>query len=450
MTKILPISHYFEKALKKINLKEYPELIKGVRGTSNADHTPENLAKGLLRAIHDLYVNKDGTIRYDMTEMPITAFKPKEIGTKIEKLKELGYEYDIYDKPIINEEQLIEILPSDVILPACEESPDEGSDLVLLRTAKFTDDLLENFYNLPRYYNTKTRDDLIGHIILGLAPHTSAAVCGRIIGFSKTQGCFAHPMWHAAQRRDCEGDENCVMLLLDCLMNFSRKYLPAHRGATQDAPLVITSLLIPSEVDDMVFDLDICSRYPLELYEAAKEYKWPWEIKIEQLRGRLGGDNEYSGIRFTHDVGDFNTGVRCSAYKYLPSMQEKVLGQMQLAEKIRAVDQKDVARLIIERHFIRDIRGNLRKFSTQQFRCVNCNEKYRRPPLKGECSKCGGRIVFTVSEGFIIKYLQPTLDLADKFDLPPYLKQSLDLTRLRIESMFGKEKETQENLGKWF
>ena len=131
-------------------------------------------------------------------------------------------------------------------------------------------------------------------------------------------------------------------------------------------------------------------------------------------------------------------------------MQEKVLGQMQLAEKIRAVDQKDVARLIIERHFIRDIRGNLRKFSTQQFRCVNCNEKYRRPPLKGECSKCGGRIVFTVSEGFIIKYLQPTLDLADKFDLPPYLKQSLDLTRLRIESMFGKEKETQENLGKWF
>jgi len=450
MTKSLSINHYFEKALQKLNLKDYPELIKGVRGTSNADHTPENLAKGLLRAIHDLYVNKDGTIRYDMTEMPITAFKPKEIGTKIEKLKELGYEYDIYGKPLINEEQLIEILPSDVILPACEESPDEGSDLVLLRTAKFSDDLLENFYNLPRYYNAKTKDDLIGHIILGLAPHTSAAVCGRILGFSKTQGCFAHPMWHAAQRRDCEGDENCVMLLLDCLMNFSRKYLPAHRGATQDAPLVITSLLIPSEVDDMVFDLDICSRYPLELYEAAREYKWPWEIKIEQLRGRLGGDNEYSGVRFTHNVSDLNTGVRCSAYKYLPSMQEKVLGQIQLAEKIRAVDQKDVARLIIERHFIRDIRGNLRKFSTQQFRCVNCNEKYRRPPLKGECSKCGGRIVFTVSEGFIIKYLQPTLDLADKFDLPPYLKQSLDLTRLRIESMFGKEKETQENLGKWF
>ncbi|MEK6862611.1 MAG: DNA polymerase II large subunit [Nanoarchaeota archaeon] len=450
MTKSLPINHYFEKALNKINLKEAPELIKGVRGTSNEDHTPENLVKGVLRAIHNLCVNKDGTIRYDMTEMPITAFKPKEIDTSISKLKELGYEYDIYGQPIIDKEQLIEIFPSDVILPACKESPDEGADLVLLRIANFIDDLLENFYNLPRFYNAKIREDLIGHIVLGLAPHTSAAIAGRIIGFSKTQGCFAHPMWHAAQRRDCEGDEDCIMLLLDCLINFSKKYLPAHRGATQDSPLVITSLLIPSEVDEMVFDLDICSRYPLELYEAAMQYKWPWEIKIEQLRDRLNTDKVYEGFRFTHDVSDFNMGVRCSAYKYLPSMQEKVLGQMQLAEKIRAVDQKDVARLIIERHFIRDIKGNLRKFSTQQFRCVNCNEKYRRPPLKGECIKCGGRIIFTVSEGFIIKYLQPTLDLAEKFDLSPYLKQSLDLTRLRIESMFGKEEEKQEGLGKWF
>ena len=385
-----------------------------------------------------------------MTEMPITAFKPREIDVSIKKLKELGYEYDIYNQPIIDENQLIEIFPSDVILPACKESPDEGSDIILLRLANFIDDLLENFYHLPRFYNVKTREDLIGHIIFGLAPHTSAAVAGRILGFSKTQGCFAHPMWHAAQRRDCEGDEDCIMLALDCFINFSRKYLPAHRGATQDAPLVVTSILIPSEVDDMVFDLDICSRYPLEFYQAAMQYKWPKEVKIEQLKNHLGSDREYYGFRFTHDVSDFNMGVRCSSYKYLPSMQEKVLGQIELAEKIRAVDQKDVVRLVIERHFIRDIRGNLRKFSTQQFRCVNCNEKYRRPPLKGECIKCGGRIIFTVSEGFIIKYLQPTLDLAEKFDLPPYLRQSLNLTKLRIESMFGKEDEKQEGLGKWF
>ena len=450
ITKNLSINHYFEKALNKINLKESPELIKGVRGTSNEDHTPENLAKGILRAVHDLYVNKDGTVRYDMTEMPITAFKPKEIGTPITRLKELGYQFDIDNNPIIHDEQLIEIFPSDVILPACKESPDEGADLILIRLANFIDDLLENFYHLPRFYNVKTREDLTGHIILGLAPHTSAAIAGRIVGFSRTQCCFSNPMWHAAQRRDCEGDENCIMLLLDCLINFSRKYLPAHRGATQDAPLVITSVLIPSEVDDMVFDLDVCSRYPLEFYEAALQYKWPWEVKIEQLRDHLGTDREYYGFKFTNDISDFNTGIRCSAYKYLPSMREKVLGQIELAEKIRAVDEVDVARLIIERHFIRDIRGNLRKFSTQQFRCINCNEKYRRPPLAGNCNKCDGRIIFTVSEGFIVKYLQPTLDLAEKFNLPSYLRQSLDITRLRIESMFGKEEEKQEGSKKWF
>ncbi len=450
ITKSLSINHYFEKALTKLNLKYYPDLIKGVRGTSNKDHTPENLAKGLLRAIHEIYVNKDGTIRYDMTEMPITAFKAKEIGTSISKLKELGYEYDIYGMPILNDEQLIEIFPSDVILPSCKESPDEGADLILLRTANFIDDLLERFYNLPRFYNVNSKEDLIGHIILGLAPHTSAAIAGRIIGFSKTQCCFAHPMWYAAQRRDCEGDETCIMLVLDCLINFSRKYLPAHRGATQDAPLVITSTLIPSEVDDMVFDLDVCSRYPLELYEAALQYKWPIEIKIEQLRDHLGKDREYYGFKFTHDISDFNTGIRCSAYKYLPTMQEKVMGQIEIAEKIRAVDEVDVARLIIERHFIRDIRGNLRRFSNQQFRCIDCNEKYRRPPLIGQCTKCEGKIVFTVAEGFIVKYLQPALDLAEKFNLPSYLRQSLDITRLRIESMFGKDEEKQEGLKKWF
>ena len=42
-------------------------------------------------AIYILFLNKDGTVRYDMTEMPMTHFKPVEIGTSVERLKELGY-----------------------------------------------------------------------------------------------------------------------------------------------------------------------------------------------------------------------------------------------------------------------------------------------------------------------------------------------------------------------
>ena len=42
----LNIKEYFDSALKKLETRNYPELIKGVRGTSNKDHIPEHLAKG--------------------------------------------------------------------------------------------------------------------------------------------------------------------------------------------------------------------------------------------------------------------------------------------------------------------------------------------------------------------------------------------------------------------
>jgi len=257
-------------------------------------------------------------------------------------------------------------------------------------------------------------------------------------------------MWHAAQRRDCDGDETCCILLLEGLLNFSRHYLPAHRGSTQDAPLVLTIKLIPSEIDEQALDVDVAWDYPLELYEAALEYKQPWEVKIERVADRLNTENQYSNFGYTHYVDDINDSVRVSAYKYLETMMDKVRGQMDLAERIRAVNVDDVAKLVIERHFIRDIKGNLRQFSTQQFRCVKCNEKYRRPPLIGVCVKCGNRLLFTVSEGTIVKYLEPSLELASKYNLPNYLKQTLEITKMRIESIFGKDKEKQEGLVKWF
>ena len=196
--------------------------------------------------------------------------------------------------------------------------------------------------------------------------------------------------------------------------------------------------------------MDVVFEYPLELYEAALEYKKPSDVKIKQLNKRLNTKKQYEDFGFTHDTNNFNNGVSCSAYKFLPTMEEKVKGQMIVAEKIRAVNEADVAKLIIEKHFIKDIKGNLRKFSMQQFRCSKCNEKYRRPPLKGLCLKCNGNLMFTISEGSIVKYLEPAISLSEKYTLPPYLVQSLDLIKSRIESVFGREEEKQIGLGKWF
>jgi len=436
-------------ALSKIGMRQIPSLVKGVRGTSNKSHIPEHLSKGMLRAKHGVYVNKDGTIRYDMSELGITHFKPIEIGTSIVKLKELGYIKDIKGDPLENETQVLEIKPQDVILPSLD-APFEGADKVLKNVANFVDEMLVKLYGLKPYYNIKKSEDLAGHLVGCLAPHTSAAIVARIIGFSKLQGFFAHPMIHAAQRRDLDGDESCVALLLDMLINFSRHFLPSHRGSTQDAPLVLTSTLTPAEVDDMVFDMDVTAKYPLEFYEACMEYKNPWDIKIDQIKERLGKEEQYEGMMFTHPTTNINDGVRVSAYKTLASMTEKLEGQMDLAQKIRAVDMRDVARLVIERHFIRDTMGNLRKFSMQQFRCVKCNEKFRRTPLVGKCTKCGSKIIFTISEGSVVKYLEKSVTLSENYDVSPYLKQTIQLLQRRIEYVFGKEKEKQEGLNKWF
>lgn len=442
---------HFDWCLKKLGTRVYPDVIKGVVGTPSVDHSPENPMKAILRAKYDIFVNKDGTVRYDGSEVPVTHFKPKEVGTDIKKLKELGYTHDIYGDPLTDGNQILELFSQDVILPACDESPNEASDDVFFRTTKFIDEELQYLYELEPYYNLKAPKDLAGHHIVVLAPHTSAGTIGRIVGFTKTQGLYCHPLMHAAIRRDCDGDEGGVFLLMDAFLNFSTKYLSNNLGGTMDAPLVLTSILNPTEVDDMVFNIERSMKYPLEFYDAAMQGKMPWDYKFELVNDTLGKPEQYEGYTFTHDTDDFNAGVKCSSYKTLPSMKEKLDAQMELGEKLRAVDESDVARIVIDKHFTKDTRGNLRKFSQQVFRCTKCGTKYRRPPLSGKCVECNyPKIIFTVSEGSIKKYVGYSLDLANKYHLPAYVKQSLELTAEAIDSIFGKDAEKQEGLGKFF
>jgi len=447
----IPIKEYYDCAIKQLGLNEKPALVKGVRGTSSTKHIPENLAKGILRSSFNLHVNKDGTIRYDASEVPITQFRPKEINASIEKLKELGYTKDVFDKELKSEEQLVELKPHDIILPSYGGNDEPATD-TFFRTAKFIDALLEKFYKMKPFYNLQKKEDLIGHLLLCIAPHNCAGVAARIVGFAPMQALLASPYMHAAMRRDCDGDEGAMMLLLDALLNFSREYLPAHRGSTQDAPLTLNTRIRPAEVDDMIFDVDVVKEYPLELYMAAESNMPPNTVKIEQISDRIKSGGEFAALKnlyYTHEIADINAGAPCSVYKTLATMQEKLDHQMALAEKLRAVDESDVARLVIDRHFIRDIKGNFHKFTKQQFRCVGCNDKFRRPPLKGKCPRCGGRIIFTIAEGSIVKYLEAARKLAEKFNVPEYTKQNIALLKVAIESVFGREKDKQQMLGKF-
>jgi len=449
----LDINEIYENCRKKLNFSksEMPPLIKGVRGVSSSNKCMENLCKGILRAKYNLQVNKDGTIRMDATELPLVCFKSKEIGTSLEKLKELGYDKDFEGKELIDEDQIIELMPHDVLIPNSSETPDEKGETIFINICNFIDELLEKFYGLKKFYNVSSKEDLIGKLGVCMAPHNCAGVVCRIIGFSKTLGLMASPYMHAAIRRDCDGDEAALMLLGDVLLNFSRHYLPSHRGGTQDAPLVLNAKIDAGEVDDQILDFEATREYPLELYESAEKKNHSSSVKINCVRDMLKrGEDPFLGLGFTHDTKNFNEGVHCSSYKLLGLMQEKVQHQMELIERLRSVDTSDAARLIIERHFIRDMRGNLRNFSIQSFRCVSCNEIVRRPPLSGVCPVCGGKLIFTIHEGGIKKYLEPALDLVRRYDLDPYLKQVLELVKGYIDSIFGKDKEKQENINKWF
>ena len=586
------------------------EVVKGIIGMTSLYKIPEPIEKGLLRARHGVYVFKDGTIRFDSTDIPLTHFRPREVMVSLEILKMLGYDRDHKGEPLVDEEQIIELKPQDIILPL------SGADY-LLKVTKFIDELLVKLYGVEPYYRAEKKEDLVGHLVLGLAPHTSAAILGRIAGFSKANATYAHPYFHAAKRRNCfhpdekiyvhgkgyislrhlvsycseksgdsfgtkilmpedsifvsaynlskrriikgevkevsihispdyliylkthsgreirvtpdhrfpvffknkigekhamdmkvgellislnevdkensnilfdeiverktipsdssyvislnvepshivsvnnifvyncDGDEDGVFLLMDALLNFSKKFLPSTRGSTMDAPLVLTTHLDPSEVDHEAHNIDIVSKYPLEFYEATLRYVKPQEFEniIETVSSRLGTDEAYYNLGFTHDTSDINLAPLTSAYKTLGEMTEKLEKQLALGKKIRAVDEQDVARRVIETHFLPDLAGNLRAFSTQRVRCVKCNTKYRRIPLTGKCRRCGGKLVLTVSRGGVEKYLHITEDLIQRYSLESYLKQRVEILRMSIASLFDDESVEQKSLKDFF
>ncbi|MFX0097716.1 MAG: DNA polymerase II large subunit [Candidatus Hodarchaeota archaeon] len=247
---------------------------------------------------------------------------------------------------------------------------------------------------------------------------------------------------------NCDGDEDTLILVLDALLNFSRSYLPAKRGGMMDAPLVISTTINPLEIDDEAHNMDTASSYPLEFYEKTMKISNPKDAEplLDLVSHRLNTPQAYEGFKFSHNTTNINSGPRASAYKRFKTMAEKVRAQLKIAEKIRAVDLKDVAERIIKSHFIPDIVGNLVKFTKQQFRCMSCNAKFRRIPLVGHCPRCEGKIVPTVYQGGIKKYLSIAKEIIQKYDLPKYLSHRLEIIEMSINSLFEDEKSTQSTL----
>lgn len=443
-----------EAKRRKLGLDRIPSKIKAVKGLFSEEQSPEQLEKGILRGLHGVSVFRDGTARFDMSDVPVTHFRPSEIGTPWKRLVELGYTHDFIGGPLRGDDQILELLPQDFI-------PSSLASEHLLSTCSFVDDLLVRFYGMKAFYKASNLQDIVGHIAIGLAPHTSGGVACRIIGWTDASAGYAHPLFHAAKRRNCDGDEDSIMMLMDGLLNFTQTILPANRGGRMDAPLVLTTRLNPSEIDKEALNVDCSWCYSREFYESTLGQPHPKEIRslVDIVENRLGMIGEIRGYGWTHDSGPLDAGPANSSYKTLVTMKDKLEGQLGLGRLLRPVAAERVAKQVIESHFLPDMRGNLMAYTRQKIRCVKCGESYRRMPLAGKCIKqksrpsggftggemdsgCGGNVVLTVSEGAVRKYIEITEEVMEEYGVDDYTKHRVGWMSSSVDSLFNNDRVT--------
>ena len=456
------VDEMVEDARIRLGIDRLPAQVKCMKKLNSRDQTPEAIEKGILRARHELPVFRDGTVRFDMSDVPTTHFRPREVGVPWKTLHALGYTHDHRGRVLEHDEQVLELFPQDFIVA-------KGAADFLLRTAKYVDELLVRYYGMEPYYNADKADDLVGQLICALAPHTSGGVLSRIIGWADCSGGYAHPLFHAAKRRNCDGDEDAIMLLMDGLLNFSRDILPANRGGQMDAPLVLTTRLNPTEVDKEALNVDSGWFYERDFYEATLKQPHPKDIqgRMDFVERRLGSVAAVRGYGFTHDCRSLDDGPALSAYKTLETMIDKMNGQLALGQRLRGVNVRQVASSVVRSHFLPDLRGNLNAYGRQKVRCLKCGHSYRRMPLSGKCIQpkketgrglanmgvaksegglCNGNLALTVSEGAVRKYIEVMRFVMDHYGVDLYTRQNADWLASSADSLFNNDRAKQLSL----
>lgn len=411
---------------------------KGVNKLIGQGKAAEPLEKGLLRQHNNITMFKDGTVRYEATNAPLTHFKASWIGATVEQLLALGYETDMDGKPLVDENQLVELFTQDVIIPL-------GAAEHLVKVCRFVDAELKGLYGLDPYYQVTQIKDLVGQLIVGLAPHTSTGIITRVIGFAKTHVCFGTPNWHSAKRRDADGDADSLILLLDVFLNFSREFLSERIGGLMDVPLLLQPFVLPHEAQKQAHNLEVVRTFPREFFDLTASKPKASEVKcIETVKSRIGTSAQYSGYEFTHETSSLVSSHDRSAYSTLGSMAEKLDFQIRTADLINAVDTSELITNVIMTHLVPDLAGNLRAYARQDFRCTKCQTTYRRIPIARKCmtmvgaEPCNNKLIATITRPSVSKYLRMAMRLVDKYDVGPYLSNQIHGINTEIDMVFGK------------
>jgi DNA polymerase II large subunit len=61
----------------------------------------------------------------------------------------------------------------------------------------------------------------------------------------------------------------------------------------------------------------------------------------------------------------------------------------------------------------------------------------------GVCPRCGGRVILTVHEGAVTKYMEVSIAIAREYGVSSYTLQRLELLSLSIKSLFENDRSKQ-------
>ena len=277
----------------------------------------------------------------------------------------------------------------------------------LFTQSKFIDNELVFLYNLPPYYRFKSSRSVIGVLILGLSPISQVGIVGRVIGYSKNNLLFAHPLWHQLKSRRCNGANDSITLLLDVFLNFSNEFVPASYGGALDIPVIINLI-------DRWEDLHAYSRYTTVALNSV-------------FYQALGKEEEalilnYETSLLDSPLRNFHISKSISEYPRRKEFQEtKIITRIERVldslKNIRGVEEGKFVDNILINDFLKKITNSMIRFFQQPVRCKVCKNTFRRVPLIDRCPICHKKTLeLTLSKGWVLRYFQIISQLSEEYE----------------------------------
>jgi DNA polymerase II large subunit len=346
----------------------------------------EPLNRVLLRAKYGLTVHKDGIIHLSVPNAPLSQFKAKEIKTSLTTLQDFGYYYDCNGAALQNNNQLINLKPTDVILSE-KLIPD------LLNTYKFIKEELSLIGKELGSIKNIDQNDLLGELIIGINNNFSVGVPGRIIGFTEALVCFAQSAWHASKGSRCSGsDSDSIILAWDCILNFHPKHLLPKIGIFRGVPLFIQSIPIKEEFQSTFLNLSIDGSIPPYLQIKKRRTQRGNFLKLLS-KYENNFSLQYLSLKPTisYTTSAINLGTLSNILYKVDNLSIKLHSILKLTKKLAGVNTTYLLSHYYQKYLVGDLLKILDDWVEGIFYCDDCHKTITIDFFE-QCPFCNGKV----------------------------------------------------------